>query len=207
MPNKDKETAIYAVILVASFILLIIVLNPSPHPANPPINEGDHILWEVNGTRNGIAVSGFSSWTFSNVTSHSEVNGIEGWPKYDIAISTSLNGVFSNFTTSGAYQKKALWSLGLNPAVIGGGFDGYFNLGNPVFNRNETLTTVFGPKNATVYIERYNPSDFWSQIWIDANSGMPYKIEVTEPMILNGFHNDQWGTLTFELMATSISHQ
>jgi hypothetical protein len=215
---EDKVTAI-AVILISSAILLIIVFYPFPSSEqgpynppikiqNPPVNEEDYIMWSVNGTRNGVAVSGVSNWTFSHVSSYAEVYGLEGWPKYDIAIITSLNGMISSFTTAGAYKNKTLWALGLNPAVIGEGVDGYYNLYTPVFDRNENLTTVLGFKETTVFTERYNfnASDFWSQIWIDASSGMPYKIEVTEPMILNGFHNDQWGTLTFELMATSIGH-
>ncbi len=207
--KREKAAAIIMVILTIAAVF-VVVLYPSysdwRNAIESPVHEGDYIVWSVSGTRNGAYVSGTSNWTFSNVTSHADVFGMEGWSKYDIAIKTTLNGVVNDFYTAGAYQNKQLWSLGINPAVIEEGHSGYYNTITPVFDRNEMLSTVFGLKATAVYIERYNfnSSDFWSEIWIDVNSGMPYRMEVTEPPTLNGYTNEFYGTLIFQISVTNM---
>ncbi|MDD1756880.1 MAG: hypothetical protein LUQ39_08620 [Methanomassiliicoccales archaeon] len=210
MISKGEKAAAIIMVIITIAAVLVVVLYPSyldwKEEVESPVHEGDYIEWTVSGTRNGVDVTGTSKWTFSNVTSHANVFGMEGWPKYDMAIRTTLNGVVNDYYSAGAYQDKKMWSLGINPAGIEECHNGYYNLNTPAFERNETLSTVFGQKSVAVYIQRYNFSsnDFWSEIWIDVDSGMPYKMEVTEPPTLNGYPNEFCGTLTFQIMATNM---
>jgi len=210
--RKRERIAAVVIAMITITIVIVAALLPSiltgGAQPNLPVHEGDYIVWSVNGTRNGVNVSGVSIWTFGNVTSHAEVAGLTGWPKYDVAVRTILDGAVDDFNTAGAYKDAKLWSLGVNPFVVGMGITGYFNPAGFDFDRNQSLSTAYGPKATAVYVEVINEtsSDLWSNMWLDANTGMPYQIEVVEPATLNGYANEFSGTLTFQILATNMMH-
>ncbi len=117
-----------------------------------------------------------------------------------------LNGTDHVFFTAGDYQESNLWGLAINPDVLEEGSSGFYNLNGLTMDHHEVLSTIYGLKTAAVYIEgEQSNSTIWSMVWIDNSNGMPYKMEVFEPVTLNGFSNEFSGVMTFELLATNIS--
>jgi hypothetical protein len=197
-----------ALVIILASISIIFWHDFSREQAALPVHDGDNIVWSVNGTRNGQNVSGVSTWTFHDVKSHPSIPYpiIYSAYKYDISISTELNGIANEYETAGAFDNPKLWSLGINPTVLSEGHSGYYNGGSQVFQSIETISTANGQKATAIYLELYNnnSNDMWSKMWIDFDTGMPYKIQMTEPVTLNGYPNDFSGTLTFQMLTTSI---
>ena len=212
MNNKKEMTTAVKIVFVTIALLLLIFLLPNAlsewNRPNLPIHDGDYIVWSVNGTRNGVNVTGASIWTFSNVTSHGEPPGLTSWPEYLVGVRTLLNGAVDDFETAGQFQDPQLWSLGINPFIIDMGATSYLNPVGYNFGHNDTISTAFGLKATAVFVEVINEgsNNLWASIWIDSNTGMPYKMVVIEPTTLNGFQNELSGTLTFNMLATNMMH-
>jgi hypothetical protein len=198
-----------AVIIVVASISLIVSFHFWEKQAVLPVHAGDFIVWSVNGTRNGQNVSGSSTWTFHDVGSitNQPFFDISYAYKYDISIRTELNGIATDYETAGAFNDSRLWSLGINPTVLSEGHSGYYNGGDQIFQSYETISTASGLKSAALYIELYNnnSNEMWSKMWIDVDTGMPYKIQMTEPATFNGYPNEFSGTLIFQMLSTNIS--
>jgi hypothetical protein len=205
----DRKMAV-AIILVTMVIVasILIIFNPDgplATKATSPVQDGNYIVWSINGDVNGRNVSGVSVWTFSNVSGHAQVPGKENWPKYDILVRTIIDGNTSTFQTAGAYLDKAVWGLGVNPAgIIEGtleGSSGYYNGGTPNFMTNETISTILGDIEASAYAQQYQIGS--SVLWIDGG-GLPIKMKWTGSGGVGTLDNPYADTMTFDILATNI---
>jgi hypothetical protein len=211
MVNKKEKTTAVVIVSIMIALLLLIFLLPSAlsgwAQSDLPVHDGDYIIWSVNGTRNGVNVSGVSIWTFSNVTAHSNDLNTGGYPRYITNIRTMLSSIVSDSQTAGSYVDSNRWSLGISPVVVEEGANSYSGFGSMNFVYNATISTAFGLKATAVYFESFNgPNYINGTMWIDASTGMPYKVQVTEPDTLNGIANELRGTLTFNIVASNMMH-
>jgi hypothetical protein len=211
--RADLKVAMFITVVVIVIVVTVLVslnlgsfIKEGDGLGVSPVQEGDYIVFSVNGTENGINITGTSIWTFSNVSGHPNVDGMEGWNKYDISVRTVLDGKMGTFETAGAYTESKVWGLGINPAAIVDGVlvgsSGYYNGGVPTNSTNETISTLLGEKESGVYVEQYQYGS--SHMWIDGTSGLPLKMQWTGSVGVEENNNPIQVLLIFEILGTNI---